>query len=204
MSNFFKDRNMQFDEFGRIGKELERPRRRLVRIGSSGSALFCDHILPGLDQVCGWSYAKSGHKASLVCHCILHKAYWKILTFFKFNNSRHKFFLWIFTASSSYPFVYKVFLRPMIGRQLDSMYVMEEYLFSEAQDLDYTIVRPPRLMDGPLSGKFIAQDSRIKSLFFIQYCPKQIKKRAWMLMSTSSLTEAPEMRYLAPMLPNLC
>jgi hypothetical protein len=56
-------------------------------------------------------------------------------------------------ADPRYPFVYKFILRPMIGRQLDSMQVMEEYLFNEVQDIDYTIVRPPRLMDTPLSGR---------------------------------------------------
>ena len=59
----------------------------------------------------------------------------------------------ILQADNKYPLSYKVFLRPMIGRQLDSMYEMEEYLFNEAiQDINFTIVRPPRLMDYPLSG----------------------------------------------------
>ncbi|CAF1134051.1 unnamed protein product [Adineta ricciae] len=46
-----------------------------------------------------------------------------------------------------YPFKFKLIIRPMIGRHLDSMYVMEEFLEKECQDLDYTIVRPPRLLD---------------------------------------------------------
>lgn len=43
-------------------------------------------------------------------------------------------------------------LRPMIGRQLDNMDEMESYILKEASDLDYTIVRPPRLLDAPLLG----------------------------------------------------
>ncbi len=41
----------------------------------------------------------------------------------------------------------------MIGRQLDNMYEMEEWIFKECKDIDYTIVRPPRLLDAPLLGK---------------------------------------------------
>ena len=41
----------------------------------------------------------------------------------------------------------------MIGRHLDSMFIMEEFLEKECQDLDYTIVRPPRLLDDRMIGK---------------------------------------------------
>lgn len=41
--------------------------------------------------------------------------------------------------------VYKILLRPMIGRQLDNMYEMEEYLFKEAQDINFTVVRPGKI-----------------------------------------------------------
>ena len=51
-----------------------------------------------------------------------------------------------------YPFKFKLIIRPMIGRHLDSMYVMEEFLEKECQDLDYTIVRPPRLLDDRMIG----------------------------------------------------
>lgn len=51
-----------------------------------------------------------------------------------------------------YPFMFKIVIRPMIGRHLDSMYVMEQYLENECQDIDYTIVRPPRLLDDPMIG----------------------------------------------------
>lgn len=40
----------------------------------------------------------------------------------------------------------------MIGRQLDNMLEMEEFLTKDCQDLDFSIVRPPRLTDDPLSG----------------------------------------------------
>jgi hypothetical protein len=53
-----------------------------------------------------------------------------------------------------YPFIFRLFIRPMIGRHLDSMFVMEEYLEKECQDLDYTIVRPPRLLDDRMIGEF--------------------------------------------------
>lgn len=52
-----------------------------------------------------------------------------------------------------YPFVYRIFIRPMIGRHLDSMFIMEEFLEKECQDLDYTIVRPPRLMNESIIEK---------------------------------------------------
>ncbi|CAF1315585.1 unnamed protein product [Adineta ricciae] len=52
-----------------------------------------------------------------------------------------------------YPFKFKLIIRPMIGRHLDSMYVMEEFLEKECQDLDYTIVRPPRLLDDRMIEK---------------------------------------------------
>ncbi len=42
----------------------------------------------------------------------------------------------------------------MIGRQLDALYDMEEYLINECSDIDFTIVRPPQLTNGPLSGIF--------------------------------------------------
>lgn len=45
-------------------------------------------------------------------------------------------------------------LRPMIGRQLDNMHEMENFILNEASDFDYTIVRPPRLLDSPLLGFF--------------------------------------------------
>ena len=32
------------------------------------------------------------------------------------------------------------------------MYVMEEFLKTESKDIDFTIVRPPRLTDQPMSG----------------------------------------------------
>lgn len=63
-------------------------------------------------------------------------------------------FNFFFKADTVYPQIYKFLLRPMIGRQLDSMNEMEEYLVSQCSDLDYTIVRPPRLQDEPLKGLF--------------------------------------------------
>ena len=38
------------------------------------------------------------------------------------------------------------------GRQLDDQYKMEEFLMKESKDIDYTIVRPPRLTDDPLDN----------------------------------------------------
>jgi hypothetical protein len=43
----------------------------------------------------------------------------------------------------------------MIGRQLDNMLEMEDYLEKECQDINFTIVRPPRLLDQPLEGRFL-------------------------------------------------
>ncbi|CAF0864568.1 unnamed protein product [Brachionus calyciflorus] len=50
-----------------------------------------------------------------------------------------------------YPTMYKLVMRPMLGRHLDNMNEMEEYLFKECQDIDFTIVRPTRLTDTPLA-----------------------------------------------------
>ena len=41
--------------------------------------------------------------------------------------------------------MYTLLLRPMIGRQLDDMFNMEEFLMKDSKDIDFTIVRPPRL-----------------------------------------------------------
>merc|ERR1719468_332850 len=51
----------------------------------------------------------------------------------------------------TYPMIYKTVLRAMIGRQLDNMYLMEEFLKNETSNIDYTIVRPPRLTDEQIS-----------------------------------------------------
>lgn len=52
-----------------------------------------------------------------------------------------------------YPFMFRIVIRPMIGRHLDSMFIMEEYLEKECQDLDYTVIRPPRLIDENMIDK---------------------------------------------------
>ena len=56
-------------------------------------------------------------------------------------------------------------IRPMIGRHLDSMFVMEEYLEKECQDLEYTVVRPPRLMDEPIIGQSRTSPRRLQFFF---------------------------------------
>jgi putative NADH-flavin reductase len=38
----------------------------------------------------------------------------------------------------------------MIGRQLDDIEIMEQWVFKECSNIDYTFVRPPRLLDTPL------------------------------------------------------
>ena len=43
-------------------------------------------------------------------------------------------------------------MRLFLGRQLDALYEMEEFLFKESSDIDFTIVRPPRLLNDPLSS----------------------------------------------------
>lgn len=53
----------------------------------------------------------------------------------------------------NYPIIYKLLLRPLLGRVLDSMFEMEQWMFSECNDIDYTIVRPPGLGDQPLQDK---------------------------------------------------
>jgi hypothetical protein len=52
----------------------------------------------------------------------------------------------------TYPFSYKLCMRLFLGRQLDALYEMEEFLFKESSDIDFTIVRPPRLLNDPLSS----------------------------------------------------
>jgi hypothetical protein len=60
----------------------------------------------------------------------------------------------ILDQPEKYPFKFKLVIRPMIGRHLDSMFIMEEYLEKECQDLDFTIVRPPHLLDEHMIGLF--------------------------------------------------
>ena len=38
---------------------------------------------------------------------------------------------------------------------MDDMRTTEEYLEKECQDMQYTVVRPPGLGDGPVSGMFL-------------------------------------------------
>jgi hypothetical protein len=60
----------------------------------------------------------------------------------------------------------KLVLRPMIGRQLDNMHEMEQYLFKDCGDIDYTIFRPSRLLDEPLRRKnFKSHRFMFKNLF---------------------------------------
>jgi hypothetical protein len=73
-----------------------------------------------------------------------------------------------------YPFAFRLFIRPMIGRHLDSMFVMEQFLEKECQDLDYTIVRPPRLLDDPMIGKFEIQSIWI-IIIIVFYLEKEVK-----------------------------
>jgi len=54
-----------------------------------------------------------------------------------------------------YPATFKAVVRPMIGSYLDSMFIMEEYLEKECHDIDYSIVRPPYLLDDRIIGKLI-------------------------------------------------
>ncbi|XP_022089899.1 uncharacterized protein LOC110978883 isoform X2 [Acanthaster planci] len=49
--------------------------------------------------------------------------------------------------------ILKSFMRLTIGRILDDMKQMERYLIDKCQDINYTIVRPPGLTNGPLSGR---------------------------------------------------
>lgn len=83
-----------------------------------------------------------------MCFFILLAAYLKYLKnlFQTFSNNLNSI------ADPNYPSVYKWVLRPMIGRQLDNMDEMEKFLFNECPDIDYTVVRPPRLLDAPLIG----------------------------------------------------
>lgn len=45
----------------------------------------------------------------------------------------------------------------MLGRHFDSMSLMEDFLDKECQDIDYTIVRPPRLLDAEMIGESTEQ-----------------------------------------------
>ena len=54
----------------------------------------------------------------------------------------------------NYPLFFKLIIKPIMGRQFSNMYEMEEYLFKQAHDINYTIVRPPRLTEDKLSGYY--------------------------------------------------
>ncbi|PIK52082.1 putative flavin reductase (NADPH)-like [Apostichopus japonicus] len=59
------------------------------------------------------------------------------------------------------PFLIEWILRPLVLKNvLENMAVMETYLKEEAQDLDFTTVRPPGLKDGPKTDLEIAHEER--------------------------------------------
>ena len=56
-------------------------------------------------------------------------------------------------------FVWNRVLRPLFWRIYSDMTVME--LVVTESDLDWTIVRPPQLTDGPATGNVVAEHDRI-------------------------------------------
>ncbi|XP_041462466.1 uncharacterized protein LOC121413627 [Lytechinus variegatus] len=55
-------------------------------------------------------------------------------------------------------FVARWVVRPVLSKPLADVVIMEKFLDDECQDINYTIVRPPQLIDGPSSGKGIKVD----------------------------------------------
>ncbi|XP_021372179.1 uncharacterized protein LOC110462522 isoform X2 [Mizuhopecten yessoensis] len=52
------------------------------------------------------------------------------------------------------PWLFDRIIRPMIlSSVLQSMSVMEDYLLKECHDIDFTVIKPPGLTNGPSSGK---------------------------------------------------
>lgn len=55
---------------------------------------------------------------------------------------------WFVLESSDESFLHRWFYRPFVkGRTLDDMAKMEDYLRTECSDINYTVVRPPKLTD---------------------------------------------------------
>ncbi|XP_038049261.1 oxidoreductase aflX-like [Patiria miniata] len=70
--------------------------------------------------------------------------------------------------------VLKPFMRLTIGRILDDMQRMERYLIDDCQDLNYTIVRPPGLTNGPLSGAAVECEQEGQYVYSVSW------RRIWM------------------------
>ncbi len=63
--------------------------------------------------------------------------------------------IWMFLSSDDprIPWLYRLLMRPLLARGfLNSIVVMEEFLYSNCQDINFTIVKPPGLTDDPLKG----------------------------------------------------
>ncbi|XP_030851236.1 uncharacterized protein ycf39 [Strongylocentrotus purpuratus] len=61
-------------------------------------------------------------------------------------------------------------VRSMLSKPLADLTVMEQFLEDEGQDIDYTIVKPPHLIDGPSTGQEIVVE------IGRQFCDTQIRK----------------------------
>lgn len=70
---------------------------------------------------------------------------------------------WYTTPSSHEPFIVKYMVKPLIiGHLLSSMAGMEHDLVASCTDIDYTVVRAPRLLDGPATQKsFVTQEDEV-------------------------------------------
>ncbi|XP_022089990.1 uncharacterized protein At2g34460, chloroplastic-like isoform X2 [Acanthaster planci] len=81
-----------------------------------------------------------------------------------------------YSKSDGGPFFTEWIMKPLarlfIGRILSNMAVMENYLISECQDINFTIVRPPGLQDTPVSGK----DFMTEELQYVKHGGGQISR----------------------------
>ncbi len=123
----------------------------LSALGAPGIHLFKISLYTESMKSIVTAMKKSNLKRLLCVTSFYTKGNWFFLWFHDYVIIIRLFFYFL-ANEPGYPTIYKIVLRPMIGRQLDNMDEMENYILKEGSDLDYTIVRPPRLLDSPLLG----------------------------------------------------
>lgn len=94
--------------------------------------------------------------------------------------------------------LFEWFLRPFVlGKLLKSMAVMEKYLKTECTDIDYTVVRPPMLVDGPSSGKKIKAEEGQYISDFTEYIPKTPRRDVAIFMLDCLQEDAWKQKFVA-------
>ena len=69
-------------------------------------------------------------------------------------KSKEIFFPSVSSANDS-GFLIRWFLIPILRPILEDMRIMEEYLANSCDDINYTVIRPPQLTNGNVTGNYI-------------------------------------------------